>query len=74
MMLKKGGIDIAIDTNLSGEQFKRHKIQIIALLVKAGFDLKIDVVSYHTSEALLWEGIHKIATKINGKTMMDRDI
>lgn len=72
---KKGGdIDIAIDTNLSGEQFKRHKIQFIASLVKAGFDLKIDVVSYHTSDALLREEIHKTAIKINDKTMMDRDV
>ena len=55
---KKGGdIDIAIQTNLSSEQFQKNKIKVISSLVAKDFDLKIDFVQYPNSDSLLNEEI-----------------
>ncbi|RKZ54037.1 MAG: nucleotidyltransferase domain-containing protein [Candidatus Parabeggiatoa sp. nov. 2] len=62
---KKGGdIDIAIDTNISKEEFKALKIKFITSLVKLGFDLKIDVVQYKNSDKLLADEIKNTMIKL----------
>jgi len=62
---KKGGdIDIAIDTNISKEEFKALKINFITSLVKLGFDLKIDVVQYKNSDKLLADEIKNTMIKL----------
>jgi uncharacterized protein len=51
---KKGGdIDLAIDTPVSKEDFKTKKIKFISLLLRQGFDLKIDLVQYNRVNELL---------------------
>ncbi|MDD5158561.1 MAG: nucleotidyltransferase domain-containing protein [Sulfuricurvum sp.] len=52
---KRGGdIDIAIRTDMTREHFRKHKIAFVSLLMRMGFDLKIDLVQYHDSmDALL---------------------
>ena len=63
---KKGGdIDIAIDIEVSKEQFRQYKIQFMSALIRAGLDLKIDIVPYRTDDALLRAEIQKSALKIN---------
>jgi len=63
---KQGGdIDIAIDVNLSNEDFKKNKIQFILSLLKQDIDLKIDIVPYHSHDTLLNEEIRKSALKLN---------
>lgn len=62
---KKGGdIDIAVDVNLSTENFKRCKIQFFLSLMKLGYDLKIDIVPYINSDKLLTAEIKKNALKL----------
>jgi len=42
---KKGGdIDIAIDTQIDKEEFRKKKIQFFVSLLRVDFDLKIDLV------------------------------
>lgn len=49
-----GDIDIAIDAKgITKSQFRKNKIKLLANLVREGFDLKIDIVDYNTSDALL---------------------
>ena len=63
---KRGGdIDIAIDVELSTEQFKHHKIQFISSLIRVGLDLKIDIVPYNSEDKLLRDEIHRSALKLN---------
>ncbi len=63
---KKGGdIDIAVDIEISPEQFKKYKIRFISFLLKAGYDLKIDVVPYNSTDKLLRDEVHKTVLKIN---------
>ena len=62
---KKGGdIDIAVDVNLSTENFKRCKIQFFLSLMKLGYDLKIDIVPYKNNDQLLTTEIKKNALKL----------
>ncbi|WP_198246851.1 nucleotidyltransferase family protein [methane-oxidizing endosymbiont of Gigantopelta aegis] len=62
---KKGGdIDIAVDTDLSPEQFKKCKIQFITEMMKMGLDLKIDVVPLNCADKLLEDEVHKTAIKL----------
>ena len=61
---KKGGdIDIAIDTADSAEEFKTKKIKFISLLLKHGFDLKIDLVQYKRNNKLLLKEIKSAGIK-----------
>ena len=63
---KKGGdIDLAIDVTMPKEQFRQHKIQFTSSLIRAGFDLKIDIVPYHSNDKLLRDEIYRTALKIN---------
>lgn len=55
---KKGGdIDIAIDSHLTKEVFREKKIQTISSLFKNGFDLKIDLVQYHSDDSFFTKEI-----------------
>jgi predicted nucleotidyltransferase len=57
---KKGGdIDLAIDTHLSKEEFRRKKAQFLALLMRIDFDYQIDVVNFNTKDQLLHNEIQK---------------
>ncbi|MCK4840881.1 MAG: nucleotidyltransferase domain-containing protein, partial [Methylococcales bacterium] len=63
---KKGGdIDIAVDVNLPMSLFREKKIQFISNLMKAGFDLKVDIVIYNNDNELFRNEIVKSALKIN---------
>ncbi len=51
---KRGGdIDLAIDCNIGNDEFKKNKIKFITNMIKAGFDLKIDLVKYNNDDTLL---------------------
>jgi len=55
---KKGGdIDIAVDTGLARDLFKKQKMKFISTMVGLGFDLKIDIVRYRTDDELLFDEI-----------------
>ncbi len=64
---KRGGdIDIAIRTDMSRERFRKHKIAFVSLLMRMGFDLKIDLVQYSDStDALLKSEIQSQGIKLN---------
>lgn len=51
---KKGGdIDIAIESDLSREEFRKNKVKVITYLTNIGFDFPIDIVDYNTKDELL---------------------
>ena len=63
---KKGGdIDIAIDTNLSRQDFRKKKSLLLANLIRADFDYDIDVVNYNTNDELLYNEIRDNNIQIN---------
>lgn len=63
---KRGGdIDIAIQTDMKREHFRKHKIAFITLLMRMGVELKIDVVQYNDSmDALLKNEIQSQGIKL----------
>ena len=62
---KKGGdIDIAIDTNLSKNDFRKKKVKFISSMFRFGFDLKIDIVQYRQNNILFSNEINKHSIKI----------
>jgi len=62
---KKGGdIDLAIDINISSDEFKKNKIKFITELMKQGYDLKIDLIQYPNAPSLLLEEINKVKIKL----------
>ena len=62
---KKGGdIDLAIDCDLSNEDFKKNKIRFITTMIRLGFDLKIDLVKYNQDDSLLNDEIQNNSVKI----------
>jgi predicted nucleotidyltransferase len=62
---KKGGdIDIAIDTNLSREDFRKKKSLFLANLIRLDFDYDIDVVNYNTNDELLYNEIRQNNIKL----------
>ena len=63
---KKGGdIDIAIDTNLSRQDFRKKKSLFLAYLIRIDFSYDIDVVNYNTNDELLYNEIRKNNIKLN---------
>jgi len=57
---KKGGdIDLAIDTKLSREEFRKKKSLFLANLIRVDFDYDIDIVNYNTSDELLYNEIQQ---------------
>ncbi|MFK5938612.1 MAG: nucleotidyltransferase domain-containing protein [Sulfurimonas sp.] len=62
---KRGGdIDLAIDTNLSKQEFRKRKSLFLSLLMRIDFDYKIDIVNFNTKDELLHDEIHKNSIKI----------
>jgi len=47
--LSGGDIDIAIKTEISSSEFKQYKINFITKLARKGFDIKIDLIQYHST-------------------------
>jgi predicted nucleotidyltransferase len=65
---KKGGdIDLAIDVNLSEEEFKKKKYLFFTLLIRIDFDYKIDIVNFNIKDKLLYDEIRENNIKINFK-------
>lgn len=57
---KKGGdIDLAIDVDLSQDEFRQKKIAFLTSLARLNFDLKVDVVRYTPKDALLFSEIRR---------------
>jgi len=55
---KRGGdIDIAIDIDVSKEEFRKRKIEFRKQLIIADFDVKIDVVNLNTNDSFLQQEI-----------------
>ena len=62
---KRGGdIDLAIDTDLPRELFRKKKARFLANLIRAGFEMKVDVVSLHTPDELLREQIRSHGVRL----------
>lgn len=63
---KRGGdIDLAIDTTLSRQEFRKQKAKLLAMLTRINFDYKIDLVDYNTKDELLFHEIQKNHIKLN---------
>ncbi len=63
---KKGGdIDLAIETDISKQDFRKKKSLLLSLLVKIDFDYKIDIVNFNTKDKLLYSEIQQNHIKIN---------
>ena len=63
---KKGGdIDLAIETDISKEEFRKNKSLLLANLMRIDFDYKIDIVNFNTRDVLLHQEIEKNHIKIN---------
>jgi uncharacterized protein len=43
---KGGDIDLAINTEIGLEAFKKNKVKFLSYLVRLGYDLDIDIVQY----------------------------
>ena len=62
---KKGGdIDLAIETNLSKEDFRKKKSLFLAMLIRIDFDYQIDIVNFNTKDELLYNEIQNNNIKI----------
>ncbi len=63
---KKGGdIDLALDVELSKEEFRKKKSLFLSLLTRIDFAYKIDIVSFNTKDELLHSEIQKNHIKLN---------
>jgi len=63
---KRGGdIDLAIDTDISKQEFRKKKSLFLALLMRIDFDYKIDIVNFNTKDELLYSEIQQNNIKIN---------
>jgi len=63
---KKGGdIDLAIDTDLSKQEFRKRKSLFLSLLARIDFDYKIDIVNFNTKDELLYNEIRNNNIKLN---------
>ncbi|NOQ30076.1 MAG: nucleotidyltransferase domain-containing protein [Helicobacteraceae bacterium] len=63
---KKGGdIDLAIDINVSKQEFRKKKSLFLAMLMRIDFDYKIDIVNFNTKDKLLHNEIQQNHIKLN---------
>ena len=63
---KRGGdIDLAIDTNISKQEFRKKKSLFFSMLIRIDFDYKIDIVNFNTKDELLYNEIQQNHIKIN---------
>lgn len=68
---KRGGdIDLAIDTKLSREEFRKKKSLFLALLIRMDFDYQIDVVNFNTKDRLLYDEIQRNSIKIEKNSIL----
>ena len=62
---KRGGdIDLAIDNNLSREEFRKKRAIFLANLIRVDFDYSVDVVDFNTKDELLYYEIRQNCIKI----------
>ena len=67
---KKGGdIDLAIDTDISREEFRKNKSLLLAMLMRIDFDYKVDIVNFHSTDTLLHHEIKNNHIKLNHSTL-----
>jgi predicted nucleotidyltransferase len=59
-----GDIDLALDVNLTTEEFQKKKVLFISYLVRADFNVKIDIVNLNTKDSLLQQEIQKNKIKL----------
>lgn len=63
---KRGGdIDLAIDTHISKQEFRKKKSLFLASLIRIDFDYKIDIVNFNTKDELLYNEIQANNIKLN---------
>ena len=63
---KKGGdIDLAIDTDLSRQDFRKKKSLFLSNLIRLDFDYDVDVVNYNTNDKLLYNEIRQNNIRLN---------
>jgi predicted nucleotidyltransferase len=63
---KKGGdIDLAIDINISKQEFRKKKSLFLALLMRIDFNYKIDIVNFNTKDELLYKEIQQNNKSLN---------
>jgi predicted nucleotidyltransferase len=63
---KKGGdIDIAVDVDISKDEFIDKKVRFISSMMRYGVDLKIDLVSFNSKDELLNKEIKSNHIKLN---------
>ena len=62
---KRGGdIDLAIDSNLPREQFRKNRATFLANLIRIDFDYSVDIVDFNTNDKLLYNEIRQNCIKI----------
>ncbi len=63
---KKGGdIDLAIQTFVPKDIFRKQKAKFLAFLIRRGYDLRIDLVQFHQNmDELLYREIKKNSIKL----------
>lgn len=59
-----GDIDLALNVEMTPEEFQKKKALFISYLVRADFDLKIDIVNLNTKNLLLQQEIQKNKIKL----------
>ncbi|RLA08692.1 MAG: nucleotidyltransferase domain-containing protein [Gammaproteobacteria bacterium] len=59
-----GDIDLAIDTNINNQKFLKNKIKFDCQMIRAGYDLKVDLVKYNHWDDLLNRQIKNDAIKL----------
>ncbi len=60
-----GDIDLAIDSNLSREEFRKKRAIFLANLIRVDFDYSVDVVDFNTKDELLYYEIRQNCIKIS---------
>lgn len=62
---KKGGdIDIALDVELSRDDFRKRKVKFLGYMMREGYELKIDIVPYKQKNPLFQNEIEANNIKI----------
>ena len=59
-----GDIDLAIDAQMSTEEFRRKKAAFFAYMIRAEYDLKIDIVQYNSDDPLLFSEIRSSGVRL----------
>jgi len=59
-----GDIDLAIDAQMSTEEFRHKKATFFAYMIRAEYDLKIDIVQYNSDDPLLFGEIRSSGVRL----------